>query len=511
MLPTAKEHKLLMNAISNAKKRNQMHEINMEKDIIDIFGIVRQFVTSKNVLCYGGTAINAALDPEDKFYDEMYDLPDYDFFSTCAMEDAKELADIYAKKKYMVEAKAGQHLGTYKVFVNFLAVADITQCDEVVFNKLWKKKLIRNNVSYVPPDFLRWSMYLELSRPMGDISRWDKVYKRLKLLDTKYPLPKCTNSKASKYILPRKFNSYQYTEKKLHLDLKRILIDEDVIFFGLTAFSEYVYMYQNKKKLYAIDFEVISINFRKCEEMIEKELTSLGYSPIYITHFPKVDSFVPRYFEVRLGQQILVHVYESVSCYSYNMVLDHDLKINMRVASIETLLSFYLIFLYIDHYNNGHRILCMAQKLTELQNKHKHETSGLLRRFTIDCYGVQKTKKDLMKNKYNKFMELMDKKYKKGDYEYDQWFLNYKSNVNNKFTINKNTATKTNSLLKTKSSRIRRKHIKKRRRTSRSKYMQYDDESKTRKKRMRTPRTNTVRNILRKLNRKKDERRREYL
>ena len=61
---TAKEKKLLATAISNAKKRNQMYEINMEKDILDIFGVVRDFIKSERVLCYGGTAINAALDPK---------------------------------------------------------------------------------------------------------------------------------------------------------------------------------------------------------------------------------------------------------------------------------------------------------------------------------------------------------------------------------------------------------------------------------------------------------------
>ncbi len=32
------------------------------------------------------------------------------------------------------------------------------------------------------------NMYLELSRPAGDISRWEKVLKRLILLNKNYPL-----------------------------------------------------------------------------------------------------------------------------------------------------------------------------------------------------------------------------------------------------------------------------------------------------------------------------------
>ena len=43
-------------------------------------------------------------------------------------------------------------------------------------------------ILYAPPNFLRMAMYLELSRPAGDVSRWEKVLKRLILLNKHYPL-----------------------------------------------------------------------------------------------------------------------------------------------------------------------------------------------------------------------------------------------------------------------------------------------------------------------------------
>lgn len=55
------------------------------------------------------------------------------------MNDAKELADIYFKQGFSsVEAKAGVHYGTYKVFVNFFQIADITQIDSKLFSSLKK-------------------------------------------------------------------------------------------------------------------------------------------------------------------------------------------------------------------------------------------------------------------------------------------------------------------------------------------------------------------------------------
>ena len=72
-------------------------------------------------------AINAILPKSDQFYNRDIELPDFDFFSPNALEDTKELCDIYVKAGFIeVEGKPGIHQGTFKVFVNFIPVADIT-------------------------------------------------------------------------------------------------------------------------------------------------------------------------------------------------------------------------------------------------------------------------------------------------------------------------------------------------------------------------------------------------
>ena len=45
-----------------------------------------------------------------------------------------------------------------------------------------------NGIYYCAINYLRMSMYLELSRPDGDVSRWEKVLKRLSLFNKHYPL-----------------------------------------------------------------------------------------------------------------------------------------------------------------------------------------------------------------------------------------------------------------------------------------------------------------------------------
>ena len=133
-------------------------------EVKDIIEIVEQFLKTKKRICYGGTAINNILPLEDQFYDKSIELPDYDFFSPEPLKDAKKLADIYYKKGFQeVEAKSGVHEGTFKVFVNFLPVADITYSPDILYKKINKESITIDGIKYCSPNFLRMSMYLEVT------------------------------------------------------------------------------------------------------------------------------------------------------------------------------------------------------------------------------------------------------------------------------------------------------------------------------------------------------------
>ena len=158
-------------------------------EIKEIIEIVEEFLKDTKRLCYGGTAINNLLPIEDQFYDKDVELPDYDFFSPNPLQDAKNLAKIYYNKGFKeVEAKSGMHAGTFKVYVNYIPVADITHLVPEIYKNLSKESIKVNGIYYASPTYLRMAMYLELSRPAGDVSRWEKVIKRLSLLNKHYPL-----------------------------------------------------------------------------------------------------------------------------------------------------------------------------------------------------------------------------------------------------------------------------------------------------------------------------------
>ena len=124
---------ILRMAVDKAEEKIGKRIVNSE-DIKNIIKVVEDFIKKKNLICYGGTAINNILPSDDQFYNKDVEIPDYDFFTTNALDDAIELADIYYKKGFNdVEAKAGQHHGTYKVFVNYIPIADITFLPKPIF------------------------------------------------------------------------------------------------------------------------------------------------------------------------------------------------------------------------------------------------------------------------------------------------------------------------------------------------------------------------------------------
>ena len=128
-----KELQILRDAVDKVENQTARAKISSPQ-VKEIIQIVENYIRRKKLVCYGGTAINNILPAKDQFYDKAVELPDYDFFSPSALNDAKELADIYYNAGYGdVEAKSGVHSGTYKVYVNFIPVADITSLDANIY------------------------------------------------------------------------------------------------------------------------------------------------------------------------------------------------------------------------------------------------------------------------------------------------------------------------------------------------------------------------------------------
>ena len=421
-----KELAILRESIDVAEKRKGKQTVN-NPDVKKIISILEDFLKRKKLVCYGGTAINNILPLEDQFYDKDIEIPDYDFYSPSALEHAKELADIYYNNGFQeVEAKAGVHHGTYKVYVNFIPVADITFLESQLFKTVQKEAVRVYGILYCPPNFLRMNMYLELSRPDGDISRWEKVLKRLLLLNKNYPLK-------GKHCDPKNFQrQFEKKDNKQEQDLYYVVrdafIDQGLVFLG--GYASYLYsnyMPKNIKKIFhkSPDFDVLAEDPDQASVILKERLEDLNYKNIKIIKHEGIGEMIAPHYEIKLKigkiDETIAFIYKPLACHSYN-----NIKIgnkNVRVATIDTMLSFYFAFFYSNRdYYDENRILCMAQYLFDVQQKNRLQQKGLLKRFSINCYGKQETLEDMRNIKSQKFKELSNKRNSK---EYESWFLRY--------------------------------------------------------------------------------------
>ena len=441
-----KELEILRDAVKNAEKNLKQKIINTP-DIKNIINIVEQFIIKKKLICYGGTAINNIISAEDQFYDKTLEIPDYDFFSDNAMEDAIELADIYYNNGYEeVEAKAGVHHGTYKVFVNFIPIADITSISDTLYTSLKKDAISVSNILYCPPNFLRMLMYLELSRPSGNISRWEKVLKRLTLLNKNYPLK---SKKCDEIDIQRPYESNEDSEH-LYETIRNSFIDQGLVFFGGYANALYS-KYMPKKIKTSLkkipDFDVLSEDPEKTLLILKERLKTEGFKKVKTKRHEGMWEILSGHYEVTVGNETVAFIYEPIACHSYNIISESGKKI--KIATIDTMLSFYLTFIYANKpYYDPQRILCMCQHLFDVQQSNRLKQKGLLKRFSIECYGNQKTIENMRSEKNKKYNELKNKKKSR---EYNQWFLNYRPSNSKKGSLKDVSVKKPKSNSKSKS------------------------------------------------------------
>jgi hypothetical protein len=389
-----------------------------------IIQIVEGFLRRRRLICYGGTAINNVLPESAQFYDKEAELPDYDFFSPRAYDDAIALADLYAKDGYtQVEAKAGVHVGTYKVFVNFIPVADVTQLAPELFRALGRDSAARtvDGIRYAPPNYLRMAMYLELSRPQGDISRWEKVLHRLALLNKYYPL-KAETCNASQFM--RGFEGDKSSERTVYRIVRDSVVEQGLVFFGgyaATLYSKHMSKTQRKLLKDSPDFDVLSKDPRVSADVIGQKLTAAGLHDVRVLRKPGVGEIISPHYEVRVGEEIVCFIYEPVACHSYNAIKIGGQTI--KVATIDTMLSFYLAFLYASRpYYDHARLVCMAEYLFAVQARNRFAQKGLLKRWVPTCYGTQLTLTSLREEKSQAFERLRSKR---GSREWNERFLNY--------------------------------------------------------------------------------------
>jgi len=356
--------------------------------------IVESFLQKTGRVCYGGQAINAQLPQKDQFYNPETSLPDYDFFSPDAKADTDDLIADFKQAGYTeISKRIGIHEGTIKIYVNFTAIADITQVIPEFYENISKKSVSVNGIHYADPVFLRMMMYLELSRPRGQVERWNKVYERLTLLDKAHPLSACKNksppiveSQASSLVRP---------------EIVRFMIAKKRAFMG----ADIETLYRPNGARSALSRTRFLLRGSAPVVFLSPDADMDGEQLSEITRTRKVpikgyQNILPAMTALYAGDDLVALIVQEEACHSI-VTFPLTKQRHLRAASLDTLLTFLIGLYYRDDIAlmAQNSLLCWLKQYIELSNRYKSNPTKLIPAFSIECSGYQTTFASLLRAK----------------------------------------------------------------------------------------------------------------
>ena len=375
-------------------------------NIIKAIGVVEVFLRKKHRLCYGGQAINAHLPAKYKFYDPNFSVPDYDFFTPNTTKDIINLVKDLKRAGFIeISVREGMHKGTVKVYVDYIPVADLTEIDPSLYKILSKREFKTDGISYLDANTLRMLMYLELSRPRGEVKRWQKVFERLSLFNEFIPFKVCK-------IVNEPHNRLTDTQLQFIINYiiknNRIIAGTDLLSFYKTALynkkmkSQWIFTTKNPVIFFSSESE-------KDATIIMSELNFIDETFSVKSYSPEVD-LLPSMKIIMQGKNQLVFIIDIESCQSYfNIPLKDDI---IKIASMDTLITLYFSLGFVpSKYFNIASIECIANKLVEISIlARKNPEKFPLPFISIKCIGYQKSYASLIREKVKRITEKRKRK-----------------------------------------------------------------------------------------------------
>jgi len=383
-------------------------------NIIRAIDVVEEFLRNKHRLCYGGQAINAHLPSKYKFYDPEFSIPDYDFFTPNQTSDIATLVKDLKKAGFTeISVREGMHEGTIKIYVDYIPVADMTIIDSRLYRILSKREFRIDGISYLDANTLRMLMYLELSRPRGEVGRWSKVFERLSLFNEFVPVKQCSVS--------RSMFKGGLTLKETNVIFKYI-IDNKRIFAGadLQGFYNKTFKFNKQDTEWFISSRkpiiFLSSDVNEDAKILREELLflsgstkndSLSENPINIKSYSSrgID-LIPSLKVIIRDKKALVFIIDQSACNSYFNVYTDDNKV-VRIASLDTLITLYFsLGLFDSKFYDMGSMECLANQLVEISIKARNNPEQFSFPFiSIKCSGHQPSLSSLIRSKVKRITQ----------------------------------------------------------------------------------------------------------
>lgn len=377
-------------------------------EILYALDIVENFIRKRKRVCYGGTAINAILPNSLQFYDPEADLPDYDFFTPDPEEDVKLLVKLLQDAGFTeINQRLGVHEGTFKILVNYVPIADCTHLDKTLYKIILDRAIRKNGIFYCDPEFLKMMMYLELSRPRGEVERWTKVYERLLLLNHAFPM------KSHCKELPRAPDINPEAREAL-IDF---IIDNKRIFLGAEIAALYSFSLRSKR------FHPPGIQWFLhnggavvflSPQILQDSLAIrnlLGKDTTEVEVVKGVQDMIPDRVYIRHQKRLIAILLEEKACHSFNTIDLHNQK-KILLGSPDTLITLYMM-LHIftkDEVRLGYSLECLCQQLIDISREMRKQRKPFFPPFAITCTGYQKGFSTLLRERAARILRERKKK-----------------------------------------------------------------------------------------------------
>ena len=366
----------------------------------NLFDIMKGFFKKRKIILYGGTAMNMHLPKEHKIYTDD-DFPDFDCFSCCPKKDAEDLSNLFAKNNYKyIEIKYAMHDGTYKIYVDFEPICDITKISKKNHDILFKQASLIDGYYVTSIRHLKSASYLELAIPKSSLFRWQKVVTRIKLMENEF-----RNNKSSFSMKSLQFISFNDKVNNCVKDMTSYAIENNLVLAGNTAIQYYLsddnsveteptsFMLTNSSGVFQClsdDMKTTVDKLKKCVEkhnfkniQVKEEQHDFitPYTKIYVTYFDD------KYTFERIKLNLCTVYSANEHCYSYVK------KSDKRIVSIFFLLHIMYYSLYvkeedIDRVNIKNIINTLIKKIN-------------VDHFKTECYGTEVSLNEIRRKRWD--------------------------------------------------------------------------------------------------------------
>jgi len=239
-------------------------------------------------------------------------------------------------------------------------------------------------------------MYLEISRPRGEVARWKKVFERLELINKHFPIKPCVK---------------KHNRKDISSDIKNLLFNYVIynqrVLANLELESIYKKSLTNKNVIFNPSYFHGKLIFYSPD--VENDVNNLKkyFKNLKIVYHPARGEYLARRVTlIHEGTPIALLVEES-ACHSFNNIKIDKGKI-LHIASLETLITLHLSIYFFSV--SEMEFLCDIGKAIRTHRLLAQSKTSPFSVFPILCSGYQKGYSTLLREKVVRIQGEKEKK-----------------------------------------------------------------------------------------------------